>query len=196
MHSDLDQHLDCFVVLILIPQSVHNIMIFVNVQLWERCLHCTHVKSFCPRGPEPISLWLAIRRAFPTRVGHTIHATAPVSVKTDLSMCCKHKSINHVIPFQNLQPGKLPALIQQWDRNLGDIILGMPVIQQACIADAVTLKDRLPVIVTHALCHLVGYHHQDQRNFKLVSYPLATFINNNVLLSLDAQTRTIYIGSI
>ena len=55
------------------------------------------------------------------------------------------------ILLQNLQPGEVPLIRHQWDSNLGDIILGMPIIQEACRADKVTLTNRLPVIITHGL---------------------------------------------
>ena len=67
--------------------------------------------------------------------------------------------------IQNLQAGQLPLIKEQWDSNLGDIILGVSVIQQTC---GVALKDRLAVVVAHGLCHLLGYHHDDESNTKLV----------------------------
>ena len=70
--------------------------------------------------------------------------------------------------LQNLVAGQLPPLRERWDSNLGDIILGMSVIQRECCADKVGLMNRLPVIVTHGLCHLVGYHHDDEHSAKLV----------------------------
>lgn len=66
---------------------------------------------------------------------------------------------------ENLQAGQLPLIKEQWDSNLGDIILGVSVIQQTC---GVALKDRLAVVVAHGLCHLLGYHHDDESNTKLV----------------------------
>lgn len=65
-------------------------------------------------------------------------------------------------------PGELPQPEKQWDQNLGDLILGMPVIKKTCEEDQVNLKDRLPVIVTHGLCHLIGYHHDDHHNWLMV----------------------------
>ena len=63
------------------------------------------------------------------------------------------------LSFQNLVPEVLPKPELEWDYNLGDIVLGMPVISDVCESEGVRLVDRLPVIVTHALCHLIGHRH-------------------------------------
>lgn len=60
---------------------------------------------------------------------------------------------------ENLVPGELPTPERDCDYNLGDIILGTPIIAQQCVQDGVSLEHRLPVIVTHGLCHLLGYRH-------------------------------------
>jgi len=36
----------------------------------------------------------------------------------------------------------------------------------------VKIHDRLPILVTHGLCHLLGYHHSDEHNWQLVSITL------------------------
>lgn len=64
--------------------------------------------------------------------------------------------------IQNLVAGRLPIAKQKFDYNLGDIILGMPVIRDVCEDEGVRLVERLPVIVTHGLCHLIGYRHGNQ----------------------------------
>ena len=70
--------------------------------------------------------------------------------------------------FQNLVPGILPKPELEWDYNLGDIVLGMPVISEECESDGVSLVDRLPVIVTHALCHLIGHRHGNEAQWNKV----------------------------
>lgn len=86
-------------------------------------------------------------------------------------VCTCHQFCKHTftLTIQKLQPGELPPVHHEWDSNLGDIILGMPIIQAACILDHTTLKDRVPVILAHGLCHLVGYHHEDPTNLRLVT---------------------------
>lgn len=62
----------------------------------------------------------------------------------------------------------LPKPELELDYNLGDIILGMPVISEECASDGVKLVDRLPIIVTHGLCHLIGYRHGNNSQLKKV----------------------------
>ena len=66
----------------------------------------------------------------------------------------------------------LPKLEHEWDRNLGDIVLGVPVIEEVCKCDGVRLVDRLPVLVTHGLCHLVGHRHSNKEQWEKVSIAL------------------------
>lgn len=62
----------------------------------------------------------------------------------------------------------LPKPELEWDYNLGDIVLGMPVISEVCESEGVKLVDRLPVIVTHALCHLIGHCHGNEAQWNKV----------------------------
>lgn len=66
---------------------------------------------------------------------------------------------NQPIPFQGIVPGLLPRPEWECDYNLGDVILGMPVVAEGCGREGGRLEHRLPVIVTHGLCHLLGYKH-------------------------------------
>ena len=66
-------------------------------------------------------------------------------------------------------PGVLPKVIHDWDRNLGDIVLGVPVIEGVCQCEGVKLVDRLPVLVTHGLCHLIGHSHSNPKQWSEVS---------------------------
>ena len=66
----------------------------------------------------------------------------------------------------------LPKLEHEWDHNLGDMVLGMPVIEEACRCDGVRLVDRLPVLITHGLCHLVGHRHSNKDQWEKVSINL------------------------
>lgn len=67
--------------------------------------------------------------------------------------------------FDNLVPGVLPPVPRlEYDYTLGDIVLGTPQIVKDCEADGKYLDDYLPVIITHGLCHLLGYTHDTQNN--------------------------------
>ncbi|XP_038044171.1 endoribonuclease YbeY-like isoform X2 [Patiria miniata] len=76
----------------------------------------------------------------------------------DLGVICMQDS-------QSLAPGRLP---DPWSdlADLGDIFLGMSYIQQQCEKDGTNVDDVLPVIVTHGLCHLIGYKHDTDERLK------------------------------
>ena len=79
----------------------------------------------------------------------------------------------------------LPKLEHDWDRNLGDIVLGVPVIEEVCKCDGVRLVDRLPVLVTHGLCHLVGHRHSNKEQWEKVSIALVFIQGSTLVLGLQ-----------
>ena len=82
---------------------------------------------------------------------------------------------NQPIPFQGIVPGLLPRPERECDYNLGDVILGMPVIAEGCGSEGGRLEHRLPVIVTHGLCHLLGYKHKTSTQWREVSVHAGSF---------------------
>ncbi|KAJ2756879.1 hypothetical protein IWQ56_006304, partial [Coemansia nantahalensis] len=52
------------------------------------------------------------------------------------------------------------------DRNLGDMFLSMPYVAHHCRANNETLPAHLPVLLTHGLCHLMGYDHERDSDFE------------------------------
>lgn len=70
-------------------------------------------------------------------------------------------------PYLKLpRPGVLPLLPLQFphEYTLGDIILGTRKITEDCESDGIELDNYLPVIITHGLCHLLGYTHDTQED--------------------------------
>ncbi|XP_050393596.1 endoribonuclease YbeY [Patella vulgata] len=72
-------------------------------------------------------------------------------------------------PFHKYDvPGKLPCLE---DTNtelnqLGDIVLCLPYIADQCKQNNEKLCNTLPVMVTHGICHLIGYDHETQKQWR------------------------------
>ena len=86
--------------------------------------------------------------------------------------------------MQELRAGTLPEVDptrEEDDNQLGDVILGMSVIGDECRCEGVRLEHRLPVIVTHGLCHLLGYRHDSASQRTLVSESLLTAANTHRL---------------
>ena len=80
----------------------------------------------------------------------------------------------YVFFLQDLTAGLLPVIPpdREDDFNLGDVILGMPVISEECEGEGVRLEHRLPVVVTHGLCHLLGYQHDTALHAENVRTPV------------------------
>ena len=51
----------------------------------------------------------------------------------------------------------------------------MPVIAEGCGSEGGRLEHRLPVIVTHGLCHLLGYKHKTSTQWREVSVHAGSF---------------------
>ena len=66
-------------------------------------------------------------------------------------------------------PGVLPDLKSEGfpgAQNLGDIVIGVPHVSRDCIRYGWDLHHRVPVLITHGVCHLMGYDHVDDESFE------------------------------
>jgi probable rRNA maturation factor len=52
------------------------------------------------------------------------------------------------------------------DENLGDLIISPEYVQKHAIEYNTTLEDRLRVILVHGICHLLGYDHITDSDYK------------------------------
>uniref|UniRef100_A0A8C4X2H2 YbeY metalloendoribonuclease n=1 Tax=Eptatretus burgeri TaxID=7764 RepID=A0A8C4X2H2_EPTBU len=89
---------------------------------------------------------------------------------------CGHDEVTDVLAFPNLQIeelGKLPELEYPEDCNLGDIFLGVEYIQdlgrndnasQECSAEH--LHNLLTITTLHGICHLLGYTHESEADWR------------------------------
>ncbi|KAI7828276.1 metalloprotease C21orf57 [Kickxella alabastrina] len=55
------------------------------------------------------------------------------------------------------------------ERNLGDMFLSLPYILDDCKSHNEKLTDRLPVLFTHGICHLLGYDHELDTDYRLMA---------------------------
>ncbi|KAK3731853.1 hypothetical protein QZH41_020208 [Actinostola sp. cb2023] len=62
--------------------------------------------------------------------------------------------------FENWKPGLIPKPSLPCEYNLGDVILGMHVIEKDCEEANKNIQEYLPVVIAHGLCHLLGYSHE------------------------------------
>ncbi|ETW08401.1 YbeY/UPF0054 family metalloprotein, variant 1 [Aphanomyces invadans] len=66
-------------------------------------------------------------------------------------------------------PGVLPDARTQEGRYLGDMFLSLPYIEAYCRNNDTTLEERMPILVAHGLCHLMGYDHETDDDFAIMS---------------------------
>jgi|SRR3989344_6084762 len=68
-----------------------------------------------------------------------------------------------------LKPGKKIKIVEEEDKNIGDIIIAIDFVDELLPLYKVTLKQRLPILLVHGICHLVGYTHYDEDNDEKMS---------------------------
>ncbi|NWX20797.1 YBEY Endoribonuclease, partial [Aegotheles bennettii] len=71
-------------------------------------------------------------------------------------------------PFHRLAAGELPRPRCRDEYNLGDIFLGVEFIQQQCRAAGEHFESALVVTAAHGLCHLLGYRHSTEPEWRQV----------------------------
>lgn len=54
------------------------------------------------------------------------------------------------------------------DKNLGDIIISVEFVQKAAIELQQTLEKRLQILLVHGICHLLGYDHERDEDYKIM----------------------------
>ncbi|KAJ2367528.1 hypothetical protein H4S02_000537 [Coemansia sp. RSA 2611] len=67
-----------------------------------------------------------------------------------------------------------PEDFREWavtedDRNLGDMYLGMPYIVEQCRKHGETVGEHLPELLAHGLCHLMGYDHELDADYRTMT---------------------------
>ncbi|KAK1165454.1 hypothetical protein AOXY_G13993 [Acipenser oxyrinchus oxyrinchus] len=69
--------------------------------------------------------------------------------------------------YEDLKAGVLPSPLHQDDCNLGDIFLGLEYIYRQCEEQEVDdFHSILTVVTAHGLCHLLGYRHRTEMEWK------------------------------
>ncbi|XP_006113397.1 endoribonuclease YbeY [Pelodiscus sinensis] len=68
--------------------------------------------------------------------------------------------------YENLKAGELPQPSFRDEYNLGDIFLGVEYIYQQCQENGEDYNNILTVTAAHGLCHLLGYQHNTEAEWK------------------------------
>ncbi|KAF4031521.1 hypothetical protein GN244_ATG16617 [Phytophthora infestans] len=116
----------------------------VQVQAMVRCLNC-------PGGPWDVGVMLTTD----THVQKLNRRFRKKDKPTDILS----------FPFHKVRaPGRFPRIRAREERYLGDIYISPAYVQRQCedpqLEEITTLEERLPVLMAHGLCHLLGYDHE------------------------------------
>jgi probable rRNA maturation factor len=65
-----------------------------------------------------------------------------------------------------LQAGKRIKPNTPEDKNLGDILISLEYVVQEAEKYKVSLKQRLTVVLVHSICHLLGYDHIEDHDYR------------------------------
>jgi len=68
--------------------------------------------------------------------------------------------------YPDLKPGQAIVPDLPEDKNLGDIIISLEYVQAQLKELNTTLDERLNVLLVHGICHLLGYDHKTDTQYK------------------------------
>lgn len=68
----------------------------------------------------------------------------------------------------NLKPGEPIHTQTEEDKNLGDLIISVEYVQKAAKELKQTLDERLRILIVHGICHLLGYDHERDEDYKIM----------------------------
>ncbi len=81
----------------------------------------------------------------------------------------KNKSTDVLsFPFHTITPGQKIKVTHDDDKNLGDIIISIEYVQNAAKKLHTTFEKRMNRMFIHSLCHLLGYDHIIDEDFKIM----------------------------
>ena len=70
-------------------------------------------------------------------------------------------------PFHtSLKAGARIKAKEDWEKNLGDLILSPEYIHKAAAELDERFEDRVKMLIVHGICHLLGYDHIDDSDYK------------------------------
>jgi len=85
--------------------------------------------------------------------------------------------------YPNLKPKNKIVPLFQDDYNLGDIILSAEYIYRDSLKYGISFNDRLKIIIIHGICHLLGYDHIDDKDFRVMrkkELSILKYLNNEI----------------
>jgi rRNA maturation RNase YbeY len=68
----------------------------------------------------------------------------------------------------DLKPGKRIKPKSEEDKNLGDLIISLEYVQKDAKNLGQTLNERMKILLVHGICHLLGYDHEKDSDWKVM----------------------------
>lgn len=66
----------------------------------------------------------------------------------------------------DIEAGKKIHVLSDEDKNLGDLIISLEYVVGEAKKYNVTLEERLRILLVHGVCHLLGYDHEDDDDWR------------------------------
>ncbi|MBA3751722.1 rRNA maturation RNase YbeY [Candidatus Dependentiae bacterium] len=85
---------------------------------------------------------------------------------------------------QGLTPGKRIRAHTEDDKNLGDLIISLEYVHSDARAKKISPEERLKVLLVHGICHLLGYDHETDSDWRSMRAKEAFVLNKIKELSL------------
>ncbi len=68
-----------------------------------------------------------------------------------------------------LKPGERITVKEDEDKNLGDLIISLEYVLKEAHKQGISLEERLKILLVHGICHLLGYDHETDADFEVMS---------------------------
>lgn len=66
------------------------------------------------------------------------------------------------------KPSKRIIVQDEEDKNLGDLIIAPAFVRADASRWKMTFEERIPILLIHGILHLLGYDHEDDRDFRIM----------------------------
>ncbi len=66
----------------------------------------------------------------------------------------------------DLIPGKRIKIHTEEDKNLGDLIISLEYVHKDALLRKISLEERLIILLVHGVCHLLGYDHETDSQWR------------------------------
>lgn len=68
--------------------------------------------------------------------------------------------------YPNLKPGQRIKVRNEDEKNLGDLIISLNYVANDAKKYGQTFEQRMQVLLVHGICHLLGYDHEKDKDYK------------------------------